>query len=93
MKILETLVLKLREVGPSRWPTIAIETGLAHETIRKIAYGAIKSPELATAQQLLTYFGDVKARRRKLPPLPKRKRRTNAEIKADKVKAQNRLDG
>lgn len=46
----------LRAVGAREWPAIAEATGKPLSTLRKIAYGDRKNPQLDTIQPIANYF-------------------------------------
>lgn len=66
--ILDYVKRKLREAGPRRWDAIAAITGASTHTMRKVAYNDIGNPGVVTIQPLVTFFEDVEAGRRELPP-------------------------
>lgn len=43
----------------SVWPVIARSTGVSENTLRKLAYGDRKNPQLNTIQPLYDYFNGV----------------------------------
>lgn len=66
--ILDYLSRKLREATPRRWGAISDATGVKPHALRKLAYGDKPNPGLAIVQPLLTYFHEVDAGKRDLPP-------------------------
>jgi hypothetical protein len=66
--ILDYLKRKLKDAGPKRWAAISAATGASVHTMRKVAYSDIENPGVLTMQPLLTFFQDVDAGRRELPP-------------------------
>jgi hypothetical protein len=66
--ILDYVKRKLREAGPKRWPAIAAIAGSNVHAMRKIAYNDADNPGLSTVQPLVTFFQEVDAGKRELPP-------------------------
>lgn len=54
--ILDTLVHRLREAGPSNWDQIAKEAGVSSHLPRKLVYGDRPNPTIGTIQPLINYF-------------------------------------
>jgi predicted transcriptional regulator len=54
--ILDTLVHRLREAGPTKWEQIAKEAGVSQHLPRKLVYGDRPNPTIGTIQPLINYF-------------------------------------
>lgn len=65
---MEYLKRRLREIGSSRWESLAVEAGVAKSLPRKIVYGDRENPGVLTVQPLLDYLAAVERGDRELPP-------------------------
>lgn len=65
--ILDYVIRRLRDAGPSRWEAIAAAAGVAKTLPRKIVYGDRENPGVGTIQPLLTYLQAVESGTVELP--------------------------